>query len=124
MSRLINFGPGEIVDRLSILALKLTHGQAAGKSVDHFQAEWDALVKYPIPFIELPVANVIRLTTVNGLLWQAEDDLRKWRPGLTDYEAHLVADLAFRIQDLNDQRATLVQTINQVTGTSVGSEKL
>jgi hypothetical protein len=60
------------------------------------------------------------LALVNGLLWRAEDDLRQNRMGTDKY----LADLAIKIQDLNDRRAALVESINLLTGEHLGGEKV
>lgn len=129
--RLINFGPGEIADRLTILALKVLHGSAAGKAVDHFEKERNALLAQ-IRSRELSGSwfeHVLELGAVNAALWQAEDLLREYRTTTGDVltsTAHLgiVKDLAFRIQELNDRRAELIQMINVNTGDHVGAEKI
>jgi hypothetical protein len=132
--RLVNFGAGEITDRLTILALKLLHGRAVGKPVDHFARERDVLLAQ----IRARTLNgrwfeaVLALAAVNASLWQAEDTLRGYRlepnenvrsrDPLTYYAD--VGRLAFRIQDLNDQRAELVALINSATGEHDGEEKI
>lgn len=122
--RLINPGPGEYCDRLSILALKIAHGRSRSLPVDHFTREWAAILTKiaatPIggPFVE----QYTQLVVVNARLWQAEDDLRAYRrAGVGGPE---VADLAFLIQALNDERAALVAAINKLTGNHVGAEKI
>lgn len=130
--KLINFGAGEIVDRLTILSLKLHHADAAGRPTDHFRNEQVSLLA------KLKAGNgiagyveeLLELATVNGLLWQAEDELRDWRrqfkelAGLSGEATAEAAGAAFRIQALNDRRAQLVEAINLKTGEHRGAEKL
>jgi hypothetical protein len=131
--RLINFGAGEITDRLTILALKLHHADASGKALDHFRHEQVALLA------KLKAGNglasfldeLLELATVNALLWQAEDQIRAYRNGPAfigmrpvSEGAETVAEIAFRIQELNDRRAVLIEAINQKTGEHRGQEKL
>ena len=116
---------GEIVDRLTILALKRLHGRAAAKDVAHFDEEWAALLA-PLP-VPGWFAATLDLAAVNSALWAAEDALRGYRLALSPltpagYEA--AADMAFRIQTLNDRRAALIQTINEAAGEHTGPEKL
>ena len=127
--RLINPGPGEYADRLSILALKIAYGTDQGRSVDHFQKEWAVILPKLTagslhgPFLE----TYTQLVVVNARLWRAEDALRGWRegrPGLTESDTAQIIACAFGIQALNDERARLVQLINQATGNHVGEEKL
>ena len=122
--RLINPGPGEYCDRLSILALKIAYGTDQGRSVDHFQKEWAVILPKLTagslhgPFLE----TYTQLVVVNARLWREEDVLREYRQaGRVCVEA---AEVAFGIQALNDERARLVQLINQATGNHVGEEKI
>jgi len=141
MGRLINIGPGEISDRLSILALKILFGTEAGKDCTHFATEHTALLSQ----IRSRTLNgkwfekVLELAAVNSALWHSEDELRNMRSG---YDAthtdkyptplaqehlnffHAATRVAFRIQSLNDRRAALVQQINEDAGESVQPEKL
>lgn len=131
MSRLTNLGPGDISDRLTILALKILVGQEKGRDVAHFQTEQTALLQQ----IRSRTLNgiwfeqVLELAAVNGQLWQAEDQLRGYRVASEGdinrfSELVLVAQCAFRIQSLNDRRAELVTLINANAGENVGAEKL
>jgi hypothetical protein len=139
--RLINYGPGEIADRLTILNLKQLYGKQAGKDVKHFVDERNALLaqlrsrELTGPWLEF----MLELGAVNAALWQAEDELRgrrtdhaRWErpdstglPG-TDEKRRLVeqgGQIAFRIQEWNDRRAQLIEEINKATGDHLGSEK-
>ena len=127
MSRLVNYGVGEIVDRLTILELKILHGRQAGKAVDHFETERAALLTQ-LRGRSLNGAwfeHVLTLGAVNGLLWRTEDTIRAARTTSGDLqrEAFEIVTTAFRIQALNDQRAALIETINKLTGEHLGSEK-
>lgn len=129
MARLINFGPGEIADRLTILALKILFGTDAGKPVDHFERERNALL---VSFRQTEPAKLVEplleLAAVNAALWHAEDDLRAWRglnlTGAPLESVETVARIALQIQSLNDRRAVLVADINQRSGAAAGQEKL
>ena len=121
--RLINPGPGEYCDRLSILALKISHGEDRGVSTDHFRKEWAAILPKlcavsGTAFLE----TYTKLVVVNARLWQAEDRLREFRAAGGELEA--VAQVAYQIQALNDARAGLIAGINKQTGNHVGEEKL
>lgn len=120
--RVHNPGVGEVLDRLSILALKRLHGRAAGKDIGHWEEEADQLQDLlRREWVSLPntmYGVVIRLTVVNSALWAAEDELRDYREaaeeGDPDRRPSLTAvrDLAFRIQHLNDERTALVGNLN------------
>jgi hypothetical protein len=134
--KLVNYGPGEISDRLSILSLKILFGTEAGKDCTHFETERTALLSQ----IRSRTLNgkwfqgYTELAAVNAALWHAEDEMRNRRSWSWDVDdqkmekqsASILAPivrLAFRIQQLNDRRAALVQQINMEAGENVGEEK-
>jgi hypothetical protein len=134
MPRLVNIGPGEIVDRLTILALKILYGSQQNREVRHFETERNALLVM-LRGRELNAGwfeHALGLATVNGALWQAEDAMRDHRQQERDVEKigdgdpmlRDISRVAFRIQELNDERARLVEAINKLTGDHLGSEKL
>lgn len=122
MSKLVNYGLGEVCDRLSILSLKIAHGSERQKEVSHFEAEQSVLRK------ELHVRNgagggwmglLIDLSVVNARLWQQEDLMRSYRTTQAPYApVDVVATCAFLIQALNDTRAGLIRQINETVGDS------
>jgi hypothetical protein len=126
MARLCNPGVGEILDRLSILTLKRLHGDAAGRDTTHFAREGDQL-EAMIALRKIPTAETIQLTAVNAMLWHAEDQLRAYRRGIAgatgDDGLVAVVAVAFRIQDLNDQRNQVIEAINKAAGDFAGPEK-
>src|SRR4051812_25139159 len=113
MSRLAGYGPGEILDRLSILSLKMKHGLAAEKPIGHFVSE-DVQLRGQLPIILDPYYLLAdRLLDINTQLWAAEDALRRWRKdapdaGACSEDSVLIARIAFSIQELNDQRAQTI----------------
>ena len=132
MARLHNPGPGEILDRLSILQLKMLYGVQAGKPIGHFVSEAEALWSL-LPGIGDYAREVIRLTAINAALWHAENDLRDFRGRvgagddpkiLSAGELICAAHVAFQIQELNDQRAACIATINRAAGRPEEAEKL
>lgn len=130
--RLINFGAGEIVDRLTILSTKILYGSAARKETKHWLDERNVLLTMlrgrELNGSWFPLA--LDLAAVNAALWRAEDDLRGYRQdneaGLADKAAlwEDAAKCAFRCQELNDRRAELIEQINRQTGEFLGQEKL
>lgn len=129
--RLINFGAGEVSDRLSILSLKILHGEAIGKDTSHWRNERNALLTKLTDRLTLQWADAyIELAVVNAAIWQGEDEIRAYR---LDHEGTIVsrealwedtAKLAYRIQALNDRRAVLIEQINKSSGEHLGTEKL
>lgn len=127
MGRLINYGLGEVLDRLTILDLKILTATDAGQPIDHWRNEQTILLTQlqaratSMAWLELG----LRLAMINGLLWHAEDDLRARRnlpldAAITESSSRI----AFRIQDLNDRRSQLIAQINQLTGEHLGPEKV
>jgi hypothetical protein len=128
--RLVNYGQGEIADRLTILALKILYGKYASKPVDHFEQERNVLLAQ-FRVNGRGLEHFLELGAVNGALWQAENNIREWRNEsegkIEDCEQALqeeIAGLAFRIQSLNDRRSELITLINVNTGNHQGEEKL
>ncbi len=110
--------PGELVDRKTILHLKINAGRRKQVDVGHFQEE--------LSLIEAALAEWFRkssgadrgayeetsrgLAEVNLQLWNAEDEVRALAPGARDR----LAELAKLIPALNDRRAELVQQVNRL----------
>ena len=128
MTRLINFGLGEICDRLSILALKVLYGEQRGKDVAHFKREQAALLPKLLAndrgkWIEC----YAELAAVNAALWHCEDHMRGRRDAITREKDEAVVNehryqagvLGLQIATLNDRRAALVDAINEFVGDKV-----
>ena len=122
--RVLNPGPGEVVDRLTIVARKIVEGK---EKAEHFHKEMEELFHWweNRSFGEVNegfAKAAYLLAAVNAALWQLEDKVREFRegrpPGTADF-----SQLAFRIQQLNDRRAELVKEINAQYGV-VREEKL
>lgn len=136
--RLLNPSPGEILDRLSILELKIEAGTKRGLVTTHFEAEkaslQEALRNWEQGIAEDCIGDGDRLEktleevakhknglqAVNGLLWQAEDDVR----ATEDTEAFKLARLCRQIANLNDARAAHVRALDVCYGLEDGPEKL
>jgi hypothetical protein len=130
MSRLVNPGIGDLCDRLTILALKILHGNEAGRETQHWEAERANLLaqvrsrELNGPWFE----GLLELAAVNACLWQTEDDLRALRVQTehvcTQGDLDRIRQVAFRTQSLNDRRAELVHAISKAAGDERGQEKL
>jgi hypothetical protein len=122
---LINFGTGEISDRLTVLSLKLLHYGAAGKPTAHLRTEQAALLAR----IRTQTVNgswleqLLELGAVNAALWGLTDELRDVADASTPETLQTAGMLGLRIMALNDRRAELVEAINKLTGEHRGSEK-
>lgn len=127
MSRLVNYGAGEIADRLTILALKIAYASLKGADTEHWATERNALL-VQARAKDMNLEDVLSLASVNAVIWQSEDELRRYRHynghayGPADLEAIRV--IAFRLQDLNDQRAKYIESLNKDAGDFRGAEKV
>lgn len=135
MSRLVAPGPGEILDRLTILSLKIVHGRQAGTPVGHWAEEREVLCLAHCTHAWCPSACLLELAAVNAALWQAEDQIREMRQRYTNATGAVSANFtegdveegfqcALRIATLNDRRAVLVHQINTQGGIDRPPEKL
>lgn len=125
--RVLNPGPGEIADRLGVVARKIVEGgDKEGTFKDELYellyALYDGRTKGArTEWVENCIPAVM-LDATNAAIWQLEDRVREFRngklPGTEDF-----SQLSFRIQQLNDRRAELVKEINAQYGV-VREEKL
>jgi hypothetical protein len=100
--------PGEAVDRLSILVLKLAHGLAVS----------DELAAYRADFMESHSPDVLAaffdLLDVNAAIWQLEWQLRQGRDAEVGLEE--LGRRALAIRDLNATRVAAKNRINEIVG--------
>ena len=122
----IEVSNGEILDKVSILEIKLERITDAQK-LSNIQNEWDALqnaVKI-IAGLANPKEEfhqaVKALRATNEALWDVEDALRL-NEKTEDFGDAFIA-LAREVYVLNDQRAALKSSINILTGSNLREEK-
>lgn len=131
----MNPGLGELLDRLSILELKLAHGggvqfeEERRTILERFSDTQDGGLEV--------LKAYAQLAAINAAIWQSEDALRDLRPAMVtcdapdevDREQHRgavakSAFLAHKLQTLNDRRAELVREIGKLAGEVEHREKL
>lgn len=113
--KLLDPSPGEVIDRLTILHLKIVHGTYRSANVGHFKHEAMLLQQrlFQLGSQQSTVTELaVQLAAVNAALWQASDAMEG---GIDHGRA---------IFDWNKQRATLVQQINTEIGVDLPPEKL
>ena len=122
----IEVSNGEILDKVSILEIKLERITDAQK-LSNIKNEWDALqnaVKI-IAGLANPKEEfhqaVKALRATNEALWDVEDALRL-NEKTKDFGDAFIA-LAREVYVLNDQRAALKSSINNLTGSNLREEK-
>ncbi|MDA9217822.1 DUF6165 family protein [Schleiferiaceae bacterium] len=122
----IEVSNGEILDKVSILEIKLDRITDVQK-LSNIQNEWDALQNavevisgLAKPKEEFSQA-VKALRATNEELWDVEDDLRL-KEKAKDFGDTFIA-LAREVYVLNDQRAALKSRINILSGSNLREEK-
>ena len=135
---LLNPTPGEVVDRLTILELKITAAGKRNAPTAELQAEQLQLQQLMREHEQAVIEdcmgdddlwetkqNQIRIVTnglaaVNALLWECEDNVRE----LPVTEALKLAALAKQIARLNDNRATLKKELSELYGLKETEQKM
>jgi hypothetical protein len=120
---LIEVGPGELIDKITILRIKSERMDDAAKLAN---------VRHELEVLEgARGANIAdsaelrrlegALRAVNEALWVIEDDIRQCEAG-KDFGPKFV-ELARSVYRQNDRRAALKKEINLLTGSAIVEEK-
>ncbi len=119
----VAIAPGELIDKIVILELKLAHIADPAKQAN-VRREWDILVTCrddQVPASAALARLTAALKAVNAKLWAIEDDIRDCeRQG--DFGPAFVA-LARAVYINNDERARLKRAINDLLGSDIVEEK-
>lgn len=119
----IDVAPGELIDKLTILEIKLLHITEPEKRhhVDHEYQVLDQIRRAAIPGSTDLDDLVVELKTVNEQLWRIEDAIRDCeREG--DFGPRFI-DLARSVYRTNDRRAAIKRAINDLLGSDLVEEK-
>jgi len=122
-SVLIDVSPGELVDKLTILEIKLQRlpdGPARANVRHEYEVLELARSKALAPSAELARLSG-DLKAVNERLWVIEDDIRDCERA-KDFGAEFV-ELARAVYHENDTRAALKRQINTLLGSAIVEEK-
>ena len=114
---------GEVIDKLTILEIKLARIADAAKreNVAREHAALSAAWRDAVPD-ETPIAGLIaELRQVNEALWDIEDEIRE-QERQSDFGATFVR-LARAVYRTNDRRAELKREINGRLGSALVEEK-
>jgi hypothetical protein len=120
---LVPISPGELLDKITILAIKLRRIDDPMKRAN-VAREFDLLEAVKLREItDAPgLADLFaRLEAVNEKLWDVEDDLRDLDSRQT-FDATFVA-LARSVYVMNDERARIKKAINLLLGSAIIEEK-
>ena len=114
---------GEVLDKITILQIKLAHISDANKRVN-IQNELDAL----LPLVAGDVFTTVEmqglmaeLKSVNEALWGIEDDIRE-KEAAKSFDAEFIK-LARAVYVTNDKRAEIKKQINLATESALIEEK-
>jgi len=114
---------GEVLDKITILQIKLVHISDAAKRVN-IQNELDAL----LPLVagdafttDQMQGLMAELKAVNEALWDIEDDIRE-KEATKSFDAEFIR-LARAVYVTNDKRAEIKKQINLATGSALIEEK-
>lgn len=114
---------GEVLDKITILQIKLAHISDAAKRVN-IQNELDAL----LPLVagdafatDQMQGLMAELKAVNEALWDIEDDIRE-KEAVKSFDAEFIR-LARAVYVTNDKRAEIKKQINLATGSALIEEK-
>lgn len=115
---------GDLIDKLTILEIKLKRIDDPQKR-EHIQNELELLVPVVKEAKLMDEPSLIRLkdrlSAVNQLLWEIEDEIRGHERRL-DFGSEFV-ELARAVYKTNDLRAELKREINLSIGSSIVEEK-
>jgi hypothetical protein len=125
MSRTITveIAPGELIDKITILEIKLARIADAAK-LRNVRAEWETLTRArdaviaSSPEIE---AETAALKRANEKLWDVEDDIRECERN-KDFGPRFV-ELARSVYVTNDERARIKRRLNELLGSRLIEEK-
>jgi hypothetical protein len=114
---------GELVDKITILQIKLAHARTATQKSNVF-TELEQLNKI-LDQLELPVdinSQTAQLHAVNQDLWAIEDAKRQHEKDQLFDQAFV--ELARSVYIKNDQRAAIKRQINIATQSTIVEEKM
>lgn len=119
----VEVSPGELIDKITILEIKLERIEDADK-LANVKLDWETLSAARDAAIK-PSGELERLSAelkqANERLWRIEDDIRD-RERNKDFGDAFV-ELARGVYKTNDKRAALKREINELLGSSLIEEK-
>ena len=119
----VEVAPGELIDKITILEIKLERMTDAAK-LANVRIERDTLVAArdaAVPASSDLDALTAELKTINESLWEIEDDIRACERG-KDFGARFV-ELARSVYFTNDRRSDVKRKINALLGSRLVEEK-
>jgi hypothetical protein len=118
MKMKVEVSNGEVVDKITILKIKLDKIKDYDK-LQNVKKEYRILSPYMESFkVRREFEN---LYAINLLLWEVEDDIRE-KEKIEEFDEEFIS-LARKVYRLNDERARIKKTINEKTGSELIEEK-
>ncbi|MHB8884369.1 MAG: DUF6165 family protein [Methylovirgula sp.] len=123
MSLMIETSAGELIDKITILEIKLENIRDPSKlaNIAHEHKLLTATLRQEIPQSAALDALAAALKSVNAELWQIEDAIRE-QERAQSFGAEFVA-LARSVYRTNDRRAALKREINGLLRSDIVEEK-
>ncbi len=119
----VEVSPGELIDKITILEIKLERIEDADK-LANVKLDWETLSAARDAAIE-PTGELERLSAelkqANESLWRIEDDIRDCERSKDFGDAFI--ELARDVYKTNDKRARLKREINELLGSTLIEEK-
>ena len=119
----VNIAPGELIDKMTILEIKLEQMTDKAK-LDNVRNEYSVL-KHTYQQCISPSKDLLRLSselkTVNEKLWIIEDDIRDCERR-KNFDQEFI-ELARSVYKNNDLRAKLKREINMLLNSNIVEEK-
>ncbi len=119
----VEIAPGELIDKITILEIKLQCITDEAK-LQNVQTEWAVLKKSRdanLPYSAELEELTAKLKKVNEKLWTIEDDIRNFERR-RDFSDEFI-QLARAVYLNNDDRARLKRSINELLGSNLIEEK-
>ncbi len=120
----IEISTGELIDKLSILEIKLLNIKDKEKSKNVYK-ELKTLNPYFQDLLDIHGVKIkdlyIKISGINKILWGIEDDIRE-KEALGEFDEEFV-ELARSVYIVNDQRAAVKKEINLLTKSKLVEEK-
>ena len=124
MKLTIEISPGELLDKISILELKLLRIKDKEK-LRNIQKEFDTLNPQVVELFEKHDSQLqnhyLELANINGQLWDIEDWIRDCEREKR-FDAEFI-QLARSVYVTNDRRSDVKKIINTITGSELVEEK-
>ena len=123
MKIVIEIAPGEIVDRLSILEIKMERIKDEAK-LKNIRQEYELTMqeRQKLAFAGAELERLAaELKVVNGKIWQIEDDIRDHERDRNFGDSFVT--LARSVYQTNDKRAEIKRRINELLNSKLVEEK-